>query len=116
MAPGSLIRRYLPLPLRFASLREVSVYTACVAAAVLVAATLGSAVNAVLGGEPYWSSWVSWYLGDVLACLVLAPTILLWIAAGAKGLRVASGRRFAQPALLYACQLLVALLLFIPPL
>jgi PAS domain S-box-containing protein len=107
-----LIRRYLPLPLRFASLREVGVYTVCVAAAVLVAATLGSAVNAVLGGEPYWTTWMGWYLSDILACLVLAPAILLWIAAGAGGLRAASRQRYTEAALLYGGLLLMGLIVF----
>lgn len=108
---AALIRRFIPLPVRFSGLREVSVYTACVAAAVLVGATIGSLVNAA-GGEPYWSSWETWFLGDTLSYLVLAPTILLWIAAGAGGLRAGSRRRYTEAALLYGGLLVLGSIVF----
>jgi hypothetical protein len=43
-----LIRYFMmPLPPRFSSQREVSIYTACVIVAVILAATVGSAVSAI---------------------------------------------------------------------
>jgi PAS domain S-box-containing protein len=89
----------------------VSLYTACVIVAVLLAATVGSAVNA-LGGEPYWASWRTWILSDVLANLVLAPTLLLWIASGFQGLRAASRWRYAEATVLYGSLLILGLLAF----
>jgi integral membrane sensor domain MASE1 len=47
---AGLMRPFIALPPRFATLREVSIYTACVAVAVAIAATIGAAVNAGFGG------------------------------------------------------------------
>ena len=107
----SLMRLFMPMPLRFASQREVSLYTSFVVVAALVAATIGSVVNAA-GGEPYWTSWRSWVLGDTLANLILAPTLLLWIAVGFGGLRAGSVRRYAEAALLYGGLLILGLTAF----
>jgi PAS domain S-box-containing protein len=109
---ASLMLRYLSLPPRFASLREVSIYTTCVVVAVMVAATVGSVVNGSLGGEPYWSTWRTWFFSDTLANLVLAPTLLLWIAAGVQGLRAGSRRRYAEAGALYGGLLLLGAVIF----
>jgi PAS domain S-box-containing protein len=109
---ASLMLTFIALPPRFATLREVSIYTLSVAVAVAIAATIGSAVTAVFGGEPYGTAWVSYYLSDVLACLVLAPAILLWIAAGFGGLRAGSHRRLAEAGLLYGGLLLLGVFVF----
>jgi PAS domain S-box-containing protein len=95
-----LWRRYMKAPPRFVSLRETSIYTACVSVAVAVAATIGSVVNAI-GGEEYWSAWRTWFLSDTLSALILAPTILLWVAVGVRGLHADSRWRYAEVALLY---------------
>jgi PAS domain S-box-containing protein len=109
---ASLMLPFFALPPRFASLREVSIYTACVAVAVAIAATIGSAMNAVFGGQPYGTAWVSWYLADVLADLVLAPAIVLWIAAGFAGLRASSRWRFAEAVLVYGGLALLVAIVF----
>jgi PAS domain S-box-containing protein len=107
-----LMRLFIPMPPRFASQREVTVYTACVVVAVIVAATLGSAVNATIGGEPYWTSWRTWALSDTLANLVLAPNLILWIGVGLAGLRAGSRRRYAEAIVLYGGLLVLGLLAF----
>jgi PAS domain S-box-containing protein len=109
---ASLMLRFMSLPPRFAGLREVSIYTACVVVAVMAAATVGSILNASLGGEPYGSSWRLWFLSDTLADLVLAPTLLLWIAAGLQGLRAASRWRYAEAGALYGGLLLLGVVVF----
>jgi PAS domain S-box-containing protein len=106
-----LMRLFIPVPPRFASQREVSVYTASVIIAVLLAATVGSAVNAI-GGEPYWTSWRTWVLSDTLANLVLAPNLILWISVGFAGLRAGSRRRYAEAMLLYGGLLVLGLLAY----
>ncbi len=106
-----LIRRYLRLPLRFATLREVSIYTACVAVAVAVAATLGAGVNAI-GGQPYGSSWWTWFLSDTLAALILAPMLLLWFAVGVRGLYASSRWQYTELILLYGGLLVLGLTVF----
>jgi PAS domain S-box-containing protein len=107
-----LMRLVLVLPPRFATLREVSLYTLCVGIGVAVGATLGAAVNAGIGGQAYWSSWLTWFLGDFLANLVLAPTLLLWMFAGFQGLRAGSRQRYAEAGVLYGGLILLGLLSF----
>ncbi len=107
-----LMRLFITVPPRFAGQREVSIYTACVIVGVLIAATVGSGVNTTMGGEPFWTSWRTWVLGDVLANLVLAPTLLLWLAVGVRGLRATSRWRFAEAAMLYGGLLVLGLLAF----
>lgn len=106
-----LLRRCMPLPPRFASLREVGRYAACVIAASMLGATLGAAARLTLG-SPYWPSWQAWFLSDVLASLLLAPTILLWIRAGTDGLRAGSRRRAVEAALLCVALLLSGFVVF----
>ena len=106
-----LVRRFMPLPPRFARLREVSAYAASVIAAAALGAALGAALRVALG-SPYWPSWWAWFLSDALASLLLAPTILLWIEAGPRGLRPGSPRRAVEAALLGAALLLVGGLVF----
>jgi PAS domain S-box-containing protein len=108
----SLLRRFIRVPPRLAGLRGVSLYTACVVVGVGVAATVGAALNAKIGGEPYWSSWRSWFLSDALAGLVLAPTLLLWLAAGVQGLRTESRWRSAEAGVVYGGLVLLGVLVF----
>ncbi|HEX5439749.1 MAG TPA: PAS domain S-box protein [Ktedonobacterales bacterium] len=107
-----LLRRYLTPPPRFASLREASVYTACGTVAVAVAATIGSGVNAVIGGESYWIAWRTWFLGDTLTALILAPTILLWVTIGARGLHADSRWRYTEVILVYGGLLVIGVAAF----
>jgi PAS domain S-box-containing protein len=104
---------FIRVPPRFASQREVSVYTSCIVVAAIVCATLGSAVNATVGGESYGTTWRTWFLADILANLVLAPTLLLWIAAGLQGLRAGSAWRYAEAVLLYGGLLILSLMAFV---
>ncbi len=106
-----MVRHSMPLPPRFARLREVGIYAACTIAAAALGASLGAAVR--LGfGSSYWPSWRDWFLSDALASLLLAPTILLWIEAGVRGLQPHSRQRAAEAALLSAALLAVTLLQF----
>lgn len=106
-----LLHRYIATPPRFVSLREASIYTACVTVAVAVAATIGSGVNA-LGGQPYWSAWRTWFLGDTLSALILAPTLLLWLTVGVRGLQADSRWRYGEVILLYGGLLLLNVAVF----
>jgi PAS domain S-box-containing protein len=106
-----LLRRYVTTPPGFVSLREASIYTGCVTAAVAVAATIGSMVNA-LGGEPYGSSWRTWFLGDTLSALILAPTLLLWFTVGVRGLHADSRWRYTEVIMLYGGLLVLGVVAF----
>jgi PAS domain S-box-containing protein len=88
-----LVRSFLHGRPRFARLRECVIFVSCaVVAAPLLSACVGAAGRAALGAA-YWPAWVTWFLGDALANLVLVPAILLWAGAGVGGLRAASRLR-----------------------
>jgi PAS domain S-box-containing protein len=94
-----LVRHFSSLPPRFDRVREFGIYTACLTAASMLGATLGAAVRA-LAGHPYWPSWQAWFLSDVLANLLLAPTIVLWVGAVSHGLQAPARWRAVEAALL----------------
>jgi PAS domain S-box-containing protein len=92
-----LYRLHLLRP-QFASLRALTLYACCVITAVLLSALLGAGLRATLGFA-YWPAWLSWLLGDSLATLVLAPALVLWVTAGAAGLRIPTWRQAVEIAL-----------------
>ncbi|HEU4784570.1 MAG TPA: MASE1 domain-containing protein [Ktedonobacterales bacterium] len=74
-----LLRRFGGYVLHFDSMRAVGVYIACaVIAAPAMSACIGAAGRLTLGGD-YWSAWIVWFLGDALACLLIAPALLVWL-------------------------------------
>ncbi|HEY7059934.1 MAG TPA: ATP-binding protein [Chloroflexota bacterium] len=103
---ATLFRRLVPRFTEFTHLREVSIYVGCVVLAATLGASWGAAARAIQG-FPFWVSWQGWFLGDVLASLVLAPTIILWAGAGLQGLRPRSPARAVEATLLYGGLLVV---------
>src|SRR4051812_48428940 len=99
-----LVCRFIQAPPRFETLWQFTVYGVCVTIAAVIGATLGAA-SLLLTGRPYWPTWLAWFLGDVLATLLLAPTILLVISGRVWSSGVRSRRRAAE-----AGALLLALL------
>src|SRR5260221_4459698 len=85
-----LLRHFVPLPLRFGGVREVSLFVACVCGGAVLPACIGAAGRHALLGQAYWPAWQAWYLGDVLANLVFVPAIVLSLAVGSRWLRTAS--------------------------
>jgi len=74
-----LLRRFGGYPVHFDNMRAAGVYIVCaVIAAPALSACIGAAGRMTLGAD-YWSAWIVWFLGDALACLLIAPAILLWI-------------------------------------
>jgi signal transduction histidine kinase len=109
---ASLFRRFVPRSAQqFAQLRNVGIYVASVTLGSVVGATWGASIRAVVG-FPFWESWPGWFLADVLASLVLAPTIVLWATSGLRGLRSTSGHRLAELALLCLAFVVVGRLVF----
>jgi signal transduction histidine kinase len=78
----------------------------------MLGASVGAEARAIRG-FPFWASWQGWFLGDVLASLVLAPTIILWASAGLQGLRARSRARAAEAVVLYGGLLVVGWLVFV---
>jgi signal transduction histidine kinase len=106
-----LLRRFISLPPHFSTLREVGVYVACVAAASAVGATWGATMRAV-AGYSFWLSLRGWFLGDVLASLLLAPTILLCVQGGRRIIQPSTRRRSVEAVLLFLSLLVVGALVF----
>jgi signal transduction histidine kinase/integral membrane sensor domain MASE1 len=106
-----LVRRFMPTPPRFDTVRQVSLYTVSVSVASAVGATLGAA-TLLLAGRPYLPSWQAWFLGDVLANLLLAPTIMLWIHSPARALRTRSRWRTCETVALCCALVVTCLLVF----
>jgi PAS domain S-box-containing protein len=106
-----LLSRFIELPPRFARLREVGIYVGCVIAASALGATWG-AVTRAIDGHPLWPSWSGWFLADVLASLILAPTIVLWVHAGRDGLRPRTRGQALEALALSAVLVVVGVVVF----
>jgi signal transduction histidine kinase/integral membrane sensor domain MASE1 len=106
-----LFRRLVPQFTQFTRLREVAIYVGCVTLGAMLGASWGAAARAIQG-FPFWTSWPGWFLGDVLASLVLAPTIVLWASAGWAGLRARSSQRATEATMLYSGLVLAGWLVF----
>jgi signal transduction histidine kinase len=109
---GALVfRRLVPRFTGFAVLREVLIYVGCVVLGAMLGSCIGATGRAIRG-FPFWTSWQGWFLADVLASLVLAPTIILWVGAGFRGLRAPSFARATEATILYAGLIGVGWLVF----
>ena len=81
---AALFRRFVPQNRDFGQLRDVSIYVLCVTVGALLSATWGATSRLFLG-SPYWPSFQAWFQSDVLASLVLVPTIVMWAHTGRSG-------------------------------
>ena len=79
-------------------MREVGIFVGCVTLASIIGATIGAAARLQRGFD-FWQSWPLWFLADVLASLILTPTIIAW-ARGWREVRAASRARLIEGALL----------------
>ena len=102
-----LVRRFTSRPLRFTRLHTTGLYLVFAAfLAPLFSATFGALGRATLG-SPYWLAWQSWFLGDVLAALVLTPTIVMWATADWSRVRARFRQDGVEAAVLAAGLLVV---------
>jgi PAS domain S-box-containing protein len=108
----SLLRRFVGLPLRFASVREVGRFIACVAAAAAVAGLSSVVVRTLAFGTDVWFSWPLAFLGHGLGIVVFTPAIVLWLTRGLRGLGIATRRQRSELELLVLATLALSLLVF----
>jgi two-component system, LuxR family, sensor kinase FixL len=108
---AALYRRFAWRPVPFASIESVALYVGAVTLGALVGASWGATAR-MLAGASFMQSWAGWFLGDILASLALAPTIILWVAAGRKALPFHSPARFGEAAFLSVTLLLIGTLVF----
>jgi integral membrane sensor domain MASE1 len=92
LAGAVLVRRFVGLPCRLATLREVGGFVALSAlASTTLSATIGAATTVMATpAAPYWPTWQLWWVADVLGVLLIAPPILTWME---PGLTLPTGRR-----------------------
>jgi signal transduction histidine kinase len=115
-----LLRRVVGLPTSLDRLRAVIGF-------VILAAVLSTIVSATIGVTSGWlggvfssaqvgKAWWTWWLGDMMGALVVAPLIFTW--AGPSRLRHPVGRsascprRFAEAGALLVCLIVASLLVF----
>lgn len=76
-----LVARQFGQPVRVNALREVALVAAIAGPMVcLIAATVGNIALLTAGIIPFhklWSSWLTWWAGDTLGVLLIAPLVLL---------------------------------------
>ncbi|HEX9414395.1 MAG TPA: PAS domain S-box protein, partial [Ktedonobacterales bacterium] len=108
----SLLRRCVTLPLRFASVGEISRFVACVAVGAVPAAFIATVLRSVLLSWDVWLSWQSGFFGYVLGIVVFTPAIVLWLTNGPGGLGLTSRGRRVEIALLSLATVTVSVFVF----
>jgi PAS domain S-box-containing protein len=112
-----LLRRFIHFDNRLARIRDVL-------ALVIASAVVGTAVSATigvtslcLGGVQSWSMygqlWRTWWLGDAVGALVVAPLVLTWATAWH---RIRHPERLREAAILLAAAAGMSLIVFAGPL
>ncbi|MFT6533761.1 MAG: PAS domain S-box-containing protein [Limimaricola cinnabarinus] len=78
LAAAWLLRALSKVPMRrFVSLRQVLGFLGIgVLAAPVISATLGSAVEAAAGKNPFITTWPVWWLGDATGILIATPLVI----------------------------------------
>ena len=97
-----VLRWLIDNPLRLKTVREFALFF--LFAVLLVPATgafAGAAVRTAFDHD-FWLSWQQWFLGDVLAQLIITPAILYWVFGAPGNLRARSSRRLVEGGLLAA--------------
>ncbi|EMG38445.1 PAS domain S-box [Desulfocurvibacter africanus PCS] len=98
-----LLRRFVGLPFRLDSLRNVVLYLLCAAAiAPLAASPLGAAAPTLGLGGSFFANWLRFFMGDALAQLAITPALLSWFW-------LASSKR--KPSLFRAAEFVLAVTL-----
>lgn len=92
MAKGLLAARLLQyangIPIRINSVRKYANYLGiAVMLAPMFSAFFGALLRHLALKHPYWPAFGQWLLGDVLANLVITPTLLLWFSGEYRSLR-----------------------------
>jgi signal transduction histidine kinase len=73
---AALIQRFIGRKLRFATLRQLLVYCSIAVIAVPLLSAAAGAAGRVALSKPFLPSFITWFLGDVLAALVCTPMLL----------------------------------------
>ncbi len=77
----SLLTRWIKFDLGIGSIRDVAGLVVAAACATSVSATVGVLTLVFSQGVPlaaFWTLWITWLIGNLLGCLVVAPVLLTW--------------------------------------
>jgi signal transduction histidine kinase len=80
-----ILQRYVKIHLSLDRIQDVTGLTVVALFSTMISATIGSSTLVLTGSAPnsaYTSIWVTWWIGDLLGALVVAPFILAWKEAG----------------------------------
>jgi signal transduction histidine kinase len=80
-----ILQRYIKLHLSLDRIQDVTGLAVVALFSTMISATVGSSTLVLTGNAPnsaYTSIWVTWWIGDLLGALVVAPFILAWKNAG----------------------------------
>jgi PAS domain S-box-containing protein len=99
-----LLNRFLPDPIRFTSMRDFGVYFGVAALLSPALSALGGAAARVGIGHEFWPAWEQWFLGDLMAAVILTPILFYWV------LRPPNPATFSTPRVLEALAISVGLL------
>lgn len=113
LAAGFLIHRFVGLQSPFYRARDVLKFVfLAVLLGSMVSATIGNA-SLCLGGAAAWANfgslWLTWWIGDGVGALVVAPLILNWVDRSSEHW---PARRLAEALLLLASVSAVSTILF----
>ncbi|NJO36492.1 MAG: PAS domain-containing protein [Rhizobiales bacterium] len=82
-----LLGRFFPQPARLRTLQQVIAFILfAVVLAPVLAATIGSAIDAAIGKQPFITTWPLWWIGDATGILIAAPLSLVMIEAWRDGM------------------------------
>jgi PAS domain S-box-containing protein len=110
--PVSLLRRFGALPLRFATVGEVTRFVVCVGIGALAGMLIASTARAVVFSWDFWISWQMGYVGYVLRIVIFTPAIVLWLTDGPGGLGLTTQSRRIELGVLSFATVLVGGLVF----
>ena len=116
VAAAEALRRFVGMPLRFDSVRQVLVYTATAFVATgLCALMLPAFVRSLFGLEPGYSPRVSLpavMLANTTGMLLVTPVIVLWAQRGVRGLKELAARHLLEGTAILLSLLAVGALAF----
>jgi len=75
-----VLRRCIPGSVRLNTIRQFGIYFAIAGLAAPALSAFAGAGTRVAMGFRFWPSFNQWFLGDVIAALVLTPTLLYWFS------------------------------------
>jgi two-component system, LuxR family, sensor kinase FixL len=93
---ASVLRRFNKNPLRLETVKEFAVF--CLFAVLLIpaASAFGGAALRHSLGYAYWFAWEQWFMGNVLAQLIVTPAILYLVMGFPWNVPALSAKRWAE--------------------